>query len=75
MQSIENLIYWRNLQQTQEVLKLLQVEIVQNKDRILNGTLVTSPDLERKYCQTVGYIAGLKFLEDLLKDEATDYDD
>lgn len=68
MPNIESLIYWKQSQETQEALKLLAEEAHRAELELLDGTLTVSPVLEREYCRAIGYIAGLRFIDNLIKD-------
>lgn len=69
MPNIENLIYWKNNPETQQVLKIIQEEINQKKEIMENGGLLKSEDVAKEYTKCVSYIHGLKFIEKLLKEE------
>lgn len=47
-----------------EIIKEIDVA----KDEITKGQLMLSPDLSKEYCHSVGYIKGLRFIENLIKD-------
>lgn len=67
--STESLILWKHSKETKEILNELRGEIDIAKDDITRGSLIRSTALEREYCHAIGYLKGLRFLEDLLKDE------
>lgn len=75
MQNIENLIYWKQSHETRQVLNLLLEEIQNSKDELLRGSLMVSPALEREYCRGIGYIQGLQFIDELIKDLGENQDE
>lgn len=76
MLNTENLVYWKNSPESQLVLKKLNQEIQRTKDALTSGALLPSPSLEKEYCNLVGLLNGLKFIENLLKETEEDqYDE
>lgn len=63
---------WKRQAGTQDILKKIQKEIQASKDEITNGRLTISPALEREYCRAIGYLNGLQYIEELLKEESED---
>lgn len=66
--NIESLISWKQSKETKEVLASILAEIQSAKNDLTRGTLIRSPELEREYCHSIGYIKGLQFIENLLKE-------
>lgn len=69
------MVYWKRSQETLQVLQNLSAEIQKAKNELVDGALIASPVLEREYCRATGYIAGLQYIEDLLKEEEVDNDE
>lgn len=53
---------WLSLETTQKIFSVLKKHIELEKENITDGTLITSTELAREYCYSVGRIKGLEEL-------------
>lgn len=61
-----DLVYWKLSDETKEVLKQIDEEIVKSEQELVEGSLVISPALDREYCRAIGYLEGLRFIKEKL---------
>ncbi len=72
---MNELMIWKLSDHTKEVLKKIQNKKEEIKEDLLSGRLMFSPDsdkLSREYCNNLGILEGLGFLEELLALEKSD---
>ncbi len=56
-------------------MALLKNEIKSQEEEVLSGVLLASPDLNREFSRAIGYIQGLKYIEELLTKDEVNYDE
>lgn len=66
---------WKRSPETQEVLHKIQRKIEDITKPVMGGALITSPYLEREYCFATAEVRGLRFIEELIKEEVEADDD